>query len=485
MSSYPALSSTLSYAAFPNMRFRHIFGEGAALYAVRDDGALLWQQIPSGTPPAGMSVQGCKQIGAGWESFLHVFTGGKTALGTVLYAVDPAGGLHWYCDTNGAGGNSPDGSTGWAQGSGNQIGQGWDQFVHLFSGGGGIIYAIRPTGELLWYKDLWQNGQNAANGSAGWAQGSGNQIGAGWNQFTYVVSGGGGNIYAVEPTGELFWYEDLWQNGANAANGTTGWATNSSKQIGAAWDMFTYVLSCRSGILLGARIEEYGGNLLWFQDTLRDGSNGPDGLAASLGAYIGQGWQIAPIEGFCWPPGASAGGTIQFYVSANLAQPFQLSFVNMAEVSLNANVYGIPIPPPSGAPSPQITASFQTTNGLAWRNGCTNWPESFKIQIPSNWASGVYGARCVDANNCKYDIVFTVQPGSTSQNRLLVLVTPTRGPRITPGVACRTTLSTLTGPTSSAIGGRTCICSTARPTMSGSATSATICCEARSGCSTG
>jgi hypothetical protein len=48
------------------------------------------------------------------------------------------------------------------------------------SGGGGIIYAVRLGGELLWYRDLKRDGTNGADGSTGWDAGSGSQIGLGW-----------------------------------------------------------------------------------------------------------------------------------------------------------------------------------------------------------------------------------------------------------------------------------------------------------------
>ena len=37
---------------------------------------------------------------------------------------------------------------------GSQIGIDWQQFIHVFAGGDGIIYAVKPTGELIWYRDM-------------------------------------------------------------------------------------------------------------------------------------------------------------------------------------------------------------------------------------------------------------------------------------------------------------------------------------------
>ena len=71
------------------------------------------------------------------------------------------------------------------------------------------IYAVRPTGELLWYQ--YKSDLNL------WASNSASQIGYGWAGFIHVFSGGDGIIYAIKPTGELLWYQDTLRNGTNGA----------------------------------------------------------------------------------------------------------------------------------------------------------------------------------------------------------------------------------------------------------------------------
>ena len=59
------------------------------------------------------------------------------------------------------------GTDGWAEGSGNQIGEGWSGFRHLLSGGGGVIYAVTEKGDLLRYRDDAQDGTNGPDASSG------------------------------------------------------------------------------------------------------------------------------------------------------------------------------------------------------------------------------------------------------------------------------------------------------------------------------
>jgi Tachylectin len=74
---------------------------------------------------------------------------------------------------------------------------------------GGVIYAVANSGALLWYQDIKRDGTNGSHAESGWASNSGSQIGSGWNEFKYILSGGAGIIYAIKATGELLWYRDV------------------------------------------------------------------------------------------------------------------------------------------------------------------------------------------------------------------------------------------------------------------------------------
>jgi hypothetical protein len=140
----------------------------------------------------------------------------------VIYAITPDGRLLWYRYTP-----DPSGTAQWDANSSQQIGDGWQDFTWVFSGGGGLIYAVTPDGDLLYYRDVFGNGANAADGSTGWDPNSGAAIGFGWSDFRHVLSGGGGVIYAVTEDGNLLWYGDQLQDGTNGPEATQGWATAS------------------------------------------------------------------------------------------------------------------------------------------------------------------------------------------------------------------------------------------------------------------
>ncbi len=152
----------------------------------------------------------------------------------IIYAIEPTGldpvtgrrtggRLLWYRH-DGRG----DGSFTWAQGSGNKVGNGWNNFKQVFSGGDGVIYAIQDNGNLLWYRH-----DGRGDGSFTWAAGSGNTVGNNWN-FKQVFSGGDGVIYAIQDitldprTGQRSGGHLLWFRHDGRGDGSFTWAAGST-----------------------------------------------------------------------------------------------------------------------------------------------------------------------------------------------------------------------------------------------------------------
>lgn len=194
----------------------------------------------------------------------------------VTYAVAANGDLLWYRHD----GRSV-GSFTWAPGAGKQVGNGWDRFSTVFSGGNGVIYAIEEAsrdmrtgqpigGHLVWYRhDGWRNGGPAWVGPK--------IVGNRWQDFSTVFSAGDGVIYGVTAHGDLLWYRH-----DGRSEGTFTWAPGAGKKVGNGWGRFSTVFSGGNGVIYA--IEEAsrdmrtgqptGGRLLWYRhDGWRDGSN--------------------------------------------------------------------------------------------------------------------------------------------------------------------------------------------------------------------
>src|ERR687895_720045 len=77
----------------------------------------------------------------------------------------------------------------------------------------GVIYCVQENGDLLWYR-YDGNGQSGSPGGQGWHSNSGNKIGQGWQNFRHVfvnprqgwIQSSRLMVYAVQENGDLLWY---------------------------------------------------------------------------------------------------------------------------------------------------------------------------------------------------------------------------------------------------------------------------------------
>jgi hypothetical protein len=280
------------------------------------------------------------------------------------------------------------------------------------------IYAISGGGALLWYRDGLRDGTNGAGAERGWAPGSGSQIGIGWAGFRHVFCGGGGVIYAIRETGELVWYRDDLRNGTNGAGAERGWAARSGSQIGFGWD-FPAVFSPGTGDGLIYAISA-DTSLLWYRDDLRDGSNGAHaerGWAANSGSHIGIGWAIESstgLEGYAVPLSVAPGGTVDLKLSAREPSSRTVDLFRLVEQ-------------PDGSVGDPVTTSPTTTVPVAaqpvpvdgWQDGC-HWATTTSLTLDPDLPSGLYSARCT-AGADQTDVVFVVRPAGPTNQPLLVL----------------------------------------------------------------
>jgi hypothetical protein len=227
------------------------------------------------------------RVGNGWNDFKHVFSSGDGVLYAIQHTeVDPRTGRR-------SGGHllwyrhdgRGDGSFTWAQGSGNRVGNGWSHFQHVFSGGNGVIYAVEDDGDLLWFRH-----EGRSDGSFSWAPGSGNRVGHGWN-FARVFSSGDGVIYAIQHfdvdprLGMRTGGHLLWFRHNGSGDGSFAWAPGSGNQVGRGWGSFEQVFPGGNGVIYAIHAN---GDLLWYQhDGWRDGSFA---WAHGSGNKVGDGW---------------------------------------------------------------------------------------------------------------------------------------------------------------------------------------------------
>jgi hypothetical protein len=382
------------------MNFKQVIINAFSIYGITESGQLLWYQDakrdgtndPNGG--SGWAPRSGSPIGTGWEEFSYIFAGSDPG---VIYAVKPTGELLWYRDLAQNGTNGPQGGSGWDHRSGSQIGKGWNVASHVFSGLNGVIYLIKPTGELFWYRDLKRDGTNNTNTGGGWDPHSGKQIGIGWNNFSQVFSSPFPSttnasciIYGVKPTGELIWNKDLKGDGSNAPNGNSGWDPHSGSQIGNGWQIFTDVFSPGGGLIYAIKKS---GELLWYEDQMH---NGTEGWAIRSGSQIGIEWFLVPAalptelqfdnDSITFSDGVAVGGYAHLTLRQDGTYSFSGHFHDSGAAEYNVN-FAVVVKDSAGK-GYAFQQSGHVAGTLESGSRDFDWDESDKKEVISqNWAN--------------------------------------------------------------------------------------------------
>lgn len=351
------------------------------IYGIKESGSLQFyrDEARDGTAQWAFSGVG-RTIGNAWQQFVQILSGGAG----IIYAIADNGDLHFYRDI------AQNGTSKWAHGGvGRIIGTSWDSFAHVFCGGNGVIYAVTRDGELRFYRD------QARNGTERWDNGGvGQVIGHGWQGFLHVCSGGDGVVYAVAQDGSLLYFRD------RAQDGTMSWEFGGTgQQIGQGWQRFAEVMSGGDGILYAISQD---GSLVYFRDLARNGT--ASWAHGGVPQGIGGGWTVVPravdaLEGYCSPLSVAPGKTIDFKVSA--INDYQITIHRLVRQA--DGTVGLPMAPPA-----DMVAGMQTRPLASWLRGC-GWNTSHRLRIPSSWSSGMYSARCSDRAGHVFNIVFVVK----------------------------------------------------------------------------
>lgn len=199
---------------------------GNRFYGLTATGDLMW--LSHDGWQTGRDQWTRLKVGSGWNRFQQIFGGSDG----VVYAVTSpsvggcqlnhkctrAGTLLWYKQSGYATG---DAST-WSQPQ--TVGTGWNTFTKVFSAGKGVIYGIKPNGDLIYYQHLgYADGTNRWLGPI--------KVGNGWQGFSQVFGAGHGVIYALKPDGTLMWYR---HNSWNTNNPGFDWS--GPIQVGTGWN---------------------------------------------------------------------------------------------------------------------------------------------------------------------------------------------------------------------------------------------------------
>ncbi len=268
------------------------------LYGIRTNGDVMWYRRDSNSS----AWQGPKKVNTGWNRYKDVIAAG----GNCFYALTTDNKLMWFRHdgfNNGAddwGSPAPKitsepavrlgrkskvfakrDSILSAITGGTEVGRGWN-FKRIFSGGEGIVYAIRDDGKLMWYR---HNEYSTGGNSDTWQ--APREVGSDWGNFRDVFSTGKGHVYVVKSDGTLWLY---LQKGYET--GEKSWYP--AEQVGVGW-IFQQIIPVGQDAAGGDTILaiQSDGKLLWYKRSRAPRANA---LARTKMRWegpvpIGSGWQ--------------------------------------------------------------------------------------------------------------------------------------------------------------------------------------------------
>jgi hypothetical protein len=203
----------------------------------------MGEHDPSGS--SGFLPNTGNTIGNGWNGLNHItaypFFPPEEFDFNQIFAAQKDGNLRWF-GYSGNGEHDPSGSSGSHPKSQTFIGNGWNNQQFLVASGPVHFTVPRSgpdKGNLLFFRYIGK-GEGNVSGSIGWAQNSGNRIGNGWGDLRYLFSGGhpgghgGTRLFGIRQNGDLIWF-NYSGRGEDNVSGNTGFLPNSGNRIGNGW----------------------------------------------------------------------------------------------------------------------------------------------------------------------------------------------------------------------------------------------------------
>jgi hypothetical protein len=113
---------------------------------------------------------------------------------------------------------------------------------------------------------------------------------------------------------------------------------------------------------------------------------------------------MATVEGYSKPMSVQPQETITFHISASV--DYNVTYLRLTDfVEGGASIPGERIPLLHAAHYPAHPNQLPVH---AWRDGC-GWPESFSLEVPPQWSSGIYAAECTGSDQSVSYIIFIVK----------------------------------------------------------------------------
>ncbi|NUS73359.1 MAG: hypothetical protein HOQ05_08135 [Corynebacteriales bacterium] len=393
----------------PEQRFISLVpGGNGIFYGIQADGELYWYRHFSwadGNIFWANNGNG-RLIGTFWHDFRLVLAGAEGQ----LFAFRPNGDLLWYqyvlTDAN-------SGEGFWHSASGSQIGFQWN-FPRIIGGWNNVLYGLDGDGRIFWYRYV------GSNGSVAWAQNSGAQIGAGWQEFPHLFADPNGVIFGAHQDSSLRWWRYLgegapvWANNGNAIEVGIGWASNRHKQILSNTNGVVYAVE-----LSAATVPGPDGALKWYRLANSDNidSQGVNWVNNGNGAQVGSGFtqeNSAALQGYPGALSTQPGQGVSIHVSTTYPS-YTSTTVRIAPAT------GDPIPMTGATPR---TGQFKPVQNGYRSNGC-GWSADFTASVAANWPSGVYASRLESGSGVRHQVMFVVRPATPQQNIAVLLPTNT------------------------------------------------------------
>jgi hypothetical protein len=161
----------------------------------------------------------------------------------VIYAIDEEGGLWWYRHRGYLSGEA------FWEGP-NQVGEGWNEFSEVVAGGDGVIYAT--VGHTVFANLAHSGGIKYRQGDLIWHRHAGVQtgecswfesrrVGRGWDHYRQVFSDGAGALYAIAASDPMPYRQGDLLHCRHLGHASGAWQWSETQCAGSGWSGFKTV----------------------------------------------------------------------------------------------------------------------------------------------------------------------------------------------------------------------------------------------------